>query len=114
MEVGKTVARNDQMKINIGLERMKVTPLSIEYDELQDWRILRGSQNFVVKIVPLSYFCRNEYCDKEKQSKYFIWNKGQDRIKEAGLWFLKENWNSHSVLKGRAWLESVAYMPSHC
>ena len=112
-EVGKTMARNDQVKINIGLERMKLTPLSMEYDSLQDWRVLRGRHNFVVKIVPLSYFCGNNYCDKEKQSKYFIWNsnKGKDKekgIKEAGLWFLKEDWNSHSVVKGRAWLESVA------
>ena len=110
-EIGKIIARNDQMEINIGLERMKATPLSIEYDKLRDWRVLRGRYNFVVKIVPLSYFCRNEYCKKEKQkeSKYFIWNKGKEReIKEAGLWFLKEDWKSNSKLRGQAWLESVA------
>ena len=105
-EVGKIVARNDQMKINIGLEKMKVTPLSMEYDKHQDWRVLRGRYNFVVKIVPLNNFCRNNYCEKEKQTKYFIWNKG--KLKEADLWFLKENWKSNSKLKGRAWLESVA------
>ena len=107
-EVGKTTARNDQMKINIALERMKVTPLSIEYDKLRDWRLLRGRHNFVVKIVPLSNFCRYKYCEK-KQSKYFIWNSGKEKeLKEDDLWFLKENWNSNSELRGRAWLESVA------
>ena len=65
-----------------------------------------GIYNFVVKIVPLSYFCRSNFCEKEKQTKYSIWSKG--KLKEAGLWFLKENWNSNSKLKGRAWFESVA------
>ena len=96
------------MKINIGLDKMKVTPLAMEYDHFQDWRVLRGKYNFVVKIVPLNYFCRNKYCEK-KHSKYFIWNKGKEKdLKEDGLWFLKENLNSNSELKGREWLESVA------
>jgi len=51
-------------------------------------------------------FAEATFVKKEKKKQNFIWNKGE--LKEAGLWFLKENWYSNSKLKGRAWLESVA------
>jgi len=104
---------------------MKVTPLSIEYDHFKDWRVLRGKHNFVVKIVPLNLFCINAYCEKEKRSKYYVWNKlGIERemknagllnkeiekeLKDAGLWFLKENWVQDSNLRGLPWLKQIAH-----
>ena len=123
-EFGGALARFDQQKISIACERMKVTPLSMEYDHFKDWRVLRGKQSFVVKIIPLNLFCIDTYCEKEKRSKYFIWNnKGivreiknagllnkeiEKELKDAGLWFLKENWFQDSNLRGLAWLKHIA------
>ena len=109
---------DDQEKLNCGLEALGMVWHNANAD--QNRTVVSGTCNngLRVEVLPFGDICRLATCDPTQRSLYYIWHKGgsrtrRDKVKgsrEGRTWFLRYKWSEiKKVLKGKEWLESIAY-----
>ena len=110
---------DDQAKLNFALLAMhpdwgETRRLDIRRHE----KIATTQSGFKVTILSAKHACRKD-CSIKPKSSYYIWHghsppgsaaKKAKNENRAGLWFLRDDWESHSstALTGEQWLRSIS------
>ena len=109
---------DDQEKLNCGLEDLEVEWDNADSDQNTTVVSGRCGNGLEVRVLPFGEICRLETCDPAHRGSYYVWHKGgsrtrRDKVKgsrEGRTWFLQYKWSGiNNQLRGRAWLESIAY-----
>ena len=114
-------AINDQIRLNYGLDVLKISWKGSDYIENQLSSKAFGEcrNGLSVTVLPFNTICRYG-CHPKMRNTYYIWHKGGERNREskrAGAerghtWFLSSKWASLSEgspkLKGREWLRFIS------
>lgn len=109
---------DDQQKLNCGLEALNMTWHNAGSNPNTTTVYGKCGNGLDVSVLPFSHICRQETCDPSRRNSYYIWHKGGSRTRRDKLkgsrdgrtWFLRYKWHTiDNDLRGREWLESIAY-----
>ena len=117
----RALAVNDQIRLNYGLDVLKISWKGSDYirHQLNSSAFGVCRNNLSVTVLPFGTICRYG-CNPYKRESYYIWHKGGQRdtgskmsgAKKGHTWFLRSNWQvideDGAKLKGREWLQSIS------